>query len=70
MPNDVADLKNNKVQKKKHDHIQRKILRRYTEIYQKIFFFAKVITKKLKFSDQLCRKTAKTGYPKFLRYEN
>ena len=66
VPNDVADLKNENGRKKKHDHIQRKILRRYTEIYQKILFFAKVTGEKLKFSDRLCRKTAKNGYPKFL----
>ena len=70
MPNDVADLKNEKVKKKKHDHIQRKILRGYTEIYQKVFLFAKVTGEKLKFSDRLCRKTAKNGYPKFLRSKN
>ena len=69
VPNDVADLKNKKFQKK-HDHIQRKILKRYTEIYLKILFLAKVTGEKLKFSDRLCRKKAKNGYPKFLRSKN
>ena len=70
VPNAVTDLRNENFQKQKQNHVKRKILIIFTEIYQKILFFAKVITKKLKFSDWLCRKTAKIGYPKFLRYKN
>ena len=70
MPNAVTDFRNENFQNKKQNYVKRKILIIFTEIYQKILFFAKVTGEKLKFSDRLCRKTAKNGYPKFLRSKN
>ena len=70
VPNAVTDLRNRNFQTQKQNHVKCKILIIFTKIYQKIFFFAKVITKKLKFSDRLCRKTATIGYLKFWRYKN
>ena len=46
VPNAVTDLSNTNFQNQKQNHVKRKILIILTEIYQKILFFAKVITKK------------------------
>ena len=70
MPNAVTDLRNENFENQKQNHVKRKILIIFIVTYLKILFFAKVIPKKLKFSDRLCRKIAKIGYPKFLRCKN
>ena len=51
---------------KMHDIVAHKILRTITEFFQKILFFAEVMSKKLDFSGTFSRKTAKKRRLKFL----
>ena len=49
-----------------HDIVAHKILQTITEFFQKILFFAEVVSKKLDFSGTFSRKTAKKRRLKFL----